>query len=1267
MLRFVTTADTEILATAAAVAQLPDDFPDVRCANPGTARTDDAAFVDEILDGGARVVLCRILGGRRGWVGGFDLLRERCRERGIALLALGGEAAPDAEMTGLSLAPAGAVAQAGEYLRHGDVDNVQQLLRFLADTFLLEGFGFEAPREVDDLGVYLPGTGDVPLERALRDHDPARPTVGICFYRSHRLTGNTAFVDALCGALDDAGANAIAVWSYTLRRDADGHVAALSLLDGRVDALITTMLATGGSGAADGAAAAGEGVGEQWQEWDAAALAALDVPVIQAVCATGSRATWTESDSGLSPLDAATQVAIPEFDGRILGGVISFKERDAGRSPVGIAVARYVPDAERCARVAGLAVRSARLRHLPACDRRVALLLTSFPTKHAKVGMAVGLDTPASALKLLDALHADGMHVERPYAHGDELMHALIASGGYDPEFLTDDQLAASSLRLPVSEYLDWYATLPASMRGAIEQRWGPAPGDRYLDGEDFVIAGLQLGNVLVAIQPPRGYGEDPVGIYHDPELPPTHHYLACYRWLRASWGADAIVHLGKHGTLEWLPGKMLALSSECAPDAALGDMPLIYPFVVNDPGEGVQAKRRAHAVIVDHLVPPMMRADSYDEIAELEAMLDEYARLEILDPPKLPALAARIWAGIEKANLQSDLGVSERPDDLGALVEHIDGYLCEVKDIQIKDGLHVLGQAPTGDQLRGLTAAMLRLGSGDVPGLRRAVGAAFGLDEAALVAAPGAPAPVPAVASSSRAKGSVAALVERFRGPSATAGDLVDRLEAAQMALLDALASAGWRASEVQQVCEEVLGTRDPGVERALRFAATEVVPRIRQTGDELDHIVAALHGRHVPAGPSGAPTRGRLDVLPTGRNFYSVDPRALPSELSFEVGCKLAGALLERHRADTGELPKMVGLVAWGTAAMRTQGDDVAEILALLGVKPTWHPESRRVTGIEVVALAELGRPRIDVTVRISGFFRDAFPHLVALLDDAVATVAALDEPDEDNFVAAHARADAERLAASLGAQPAWRRATTRIFGSKPGTYGAGLLQLLDARDWRDDADLAAVYEAWGGYAYGRGLDGAAAAEPMRDCYARIEVAVKNVDSREHDILDSDDYYQYHGGMIATVRALTGKDPAAYLGDSSDPSRVVARTLAEETRRVFRARVANPRWIASMIRHGYKGAAELSATVDYLFGYDATAGVAEDWMYEQVAAKYLLDEDVAAFMARSNPWAARAIAEKLLEAADRGLWAAPADGTLAGIRERFLALDGELEEAQA
>jgi len=1264
VLRFITTADTEILATAAAVRRLPEDFPEVRCANPQGTRDLDP-FLDHVLEG-ARVVVIRVLGGRRGWQGGVDRLAERCRAGGIALIALGGESRPDAEMTALSTVPSGAVAQAGEYLQAGDVDNIEQLLRFLADTLLMEGFGFAAPTSVEEMGVYRPGHGDVTLEEALAGRDPAAPVVGITFYRSHRLTGNTDFVDGLCAAIERAGGHPVAVWSYTLRRAHDhGRVAALELLDGHVDALVTTMLATGGSnrGDAAGDVEADDGGAEEQMAWDASALEALGVPVIQALCVTMSRERWEEGGEGLLPIDAATQVAIPEFDGRIIGGPISFKERELEDSPVGVAVPRYVADAERCDRLAGLVLRHARLRD-PGTRRKIAIVLTAFPTKHARIGMAVGLDTPASAIGLLHQLQADGIDVRDIPADGDALMHALIAAGGHDPEFLTDELLAAAPLRISTADYLDWYTTLEPKLTDSMVAQWGEAPGDRYLDtsataspGGDLIVAGLEFGDVVVLIQPPRGYGDDQVGIYHDPELAPAHHYMAAYRWIDHHWGADAIVHLGKHGTLEWTPGKMLALSASCAPDAALGSMPLVYPFVVNDPGEGAQAKRRAHAVVIDHLVPPMMRAESYDELADLEALMDEYARLEVLDPSKLPGLGAQIWTAIEAANLQEDLGISGKPGDAGELVEHLDGYLCEVKDVQIKDGLHVLGIVPEGPHLRGLVAAIGRHGSGNVPGLRRAVAAAFGLDEPALVAAPG------VKVDPSRSVD----LLARFPGTAYRGSDLLDRLEEAQHALLIELSEHDWDPALAVQLCRSVLGRDDAGVVSALRFAAGQIVPRLRQSTDEMTNVLGALRGRHIPAGPSGAPTRGRLDVLPTGRNFYSVDPRALPSELSYATGVKLAEAVLERHVADTGALPEMVGLVAWGTAAMRTQGDDAAEVLALLGVRPTWHESSRRVTGLEVVSLEELGRPRVDVTLRISGFFRDAFPHLIGLLDDAVTLVAGLDEPDEQNFVAKHARSDAAALAGELDEAEAWRRSTTRIFGSKPGTYGAGLSQLLETRDWRDDADLAAVYESWGGFAYGRGLHGIAAGPAMRRCFEQIEVAVKNVDSREHDHLDSDDYYQYHGGMVATIRRLSGREPAAYLGDSSDPELVKVRTLAEETRRIFRARVANPHWIGSMVRHGFKGAAELAATVDYLFGYDATTDVASDWMYEQVAAKYLLDADVAAFMDQANPWAARGIAEKLLEAAERGMWSEPSDEMLGEIRTRYLALEDQLEGATA
>jgi cobaltochelatase CobN len=481
-----------------------------------------------------------------------------------------------------------------------------------------------------------------------------------------------------------------------------------------------------------------------------------------------------------------------------------------------------------------------------------------------------------------------------------------------------------------------------------------------------------------------------------------------------------------------------------------------------------------------------------------------------------------------------------------------------------------------------------------------------------------------------------------------------VDRVEELATRLVSTMDERDWTGAE--QVCAEVLGRVEPAVVDVLTFAATEIVPRLARTTDEIDHVLHALDGGYVPAGPSGSPLRGLVNVLPTGRNFYSVDPKAVPSRLAWETGQAMADSLLARYRTDTGDWPRSVGLSIWGTSAMRTAGDDIAEVFALLGVRPVWDEASRRVSALEAVPPAELGRPRIDVTVRISGFFRDAFPHVVTLLDDAVRLVAALDEPDEENFVRAHVRAD-------LAGHGDERRATTRVFGSKPGSYGAGLLPLIDSHNWRDDADLAEVYAAWGGFAYGRGLDGAPAREDMAAAYRRIAVAAKNTDTREHDIADSDDYFQYHGGMIATVRALTGKAPAAYIGDNTRPDAVRTRSLTEETARVFRSRVVNPRWIAAMRRHGYKGAFELAATVDYLFGYDATTGVVGDWMYEQLAQSYLLDEENQTFLSEANPWALHGIAERLLEAAERKLWAEPDPDTLRAVQALYLRAEGDLE----
>ncbi|MDS1271019.1 cobaltochelatase subunit CobN [Lipingzhangella sp. LS1_29] len=1207
----LSTSDTDLLSARASQAPY-------RLGNPARLTEED---IPGLTDGVAAVVV-RLLGGRRAWPEGLDALLAT----GLPVLVLGGEQLPDAELMTLSTTPAGVAAEAHAYLAHGGPQNLAQLHAFLSDTLLLTGYGFQPPQETPSWG--------------LLDRTPGRtegPVVGVLYYRAHHVAGNTAFVHTLAEAVEKAGAQVLPIYCASLRGADDELLTKL----GEVDTLVVTVLAAGG---AAGAKPAEVGAGGDDEAWDIGALAELDVPVLQAMCLTSSRAEWADSDDGLSPLDAATQVAVPEFDGRVITVPFSFKERDDDGLP------HYVPDPERATRVAQLATRHAQLRHTPPQERRLAMVLSAYPTKHSRIGNAVGLDTPASAVALLRELRAQGYDVgpeSGPDAlpgitadpdgghDGDALIHALIAAGGQDQDWLTQDQLESNPVRIPAATYREWFAELPQDLRAEMERHWGPPPGDIFVDDThnpdgDIVLAALHAGNIVVLLQPPRGFGENPIAIYHDPDLPPTHHYLAAYRWLEREFGAHAVVHLGKHGNLEWLSGKNLGMSASCGPDAALGSLPLVYPFLVNDPGEGTQAKRRAHAVIVDHLVPPMARAESYGDIARLEQLLEEYDTVSTMDPAKVPAVRSQIWTLIQAAKLDHDLGLTERPHDaeFDDVLLQVDGWLCEVKDAQIRDGLHVLGQAPTGEARRNLVLSMLRArqlfgGRQAVPGLRQALGLSEAGDEQR----------------------------ERVDATEQQASDLVATME-----------EHGWDPDPqvAATVVRQVLGGDHPAAEdvaQVLAFAAAEVVPRLAGTSDEVTNVLRALEGRFVPSGPSGSPLRGLVNVLPTGRNFYSVDPKAIPSRLSWETGWAMAESLLERYRSDSGDWPASVGLSMWGTSAMRTAGDDVAEVLALLGVRPEWDEESRRVTGLTPIPVAELGRPRVDVTVRISGFFRDAFPHVVQLLDDAVRLVSELDEAPEDNYVAAHVRADVAEHGDA-------RRATTRIFGSKPGAYGAGLLQVMDNRNWRDDADLAEVYTAWGGYAYGRGLDGRAARGDMERSYARIAVAAKNTDTREHDIADSDDYYQYHGGMVATVRALTGTSPAAYIGDSTQPDAVRTRSLNQEMSRVFRARVVNPKWVESMRNHGYKGAFELAATVDYMFGYDATTGVVHDWMYQKLTETYVLDETNREFLEQANPWALHGMTERLLEAADRGLWAEPDPQTLEALRQTFLQVEGELED---
>lgn len=1213
----LSTSDTDLL-TAKTATDLDREVCYV-VANPVSLT---AAQLEELLATPELfAVIIRLLGGQRAWEEGIaQVLASQ-----LPTMLVSGELAVDAQLTELSTVPAGVVTQVHTYLAEGGPENLISCYKFCSDTLALTGLGFAAPQHMPLWGELAPN----PTTAAAVAQLPATaPKVAIVYYRAQHLAGNTAYIQALAQAVAAKGALPVPLFAASLRQAPSALLARL----GQMDAIITTVLAAGGSKPALASA------GGDDEAWDVAALAELNIPIIQGLALTTSREDWLANDDGLSPLDVATGVAVPEFDGRIIAVPFSFKEYDEH------GLVAYVPDPERCSRVAGIAVNLAKLRHLEPGDTRLVIMLSAYPTKHARIGNAVGLDTPQSVLALLHALSSAGYDLgdetqipgftgftSDPTAAGDELMHAIIDAGGYDPNWLTPEVIAANELRLDQADYLDFFHSLPQAMQEAMEEHWGPAPGTHYVDpaSGSIYLAGLRFGKVVVMIQPPRGFGDNPVGIYHDPDLPANHHYLGTYFWLREKFGAHAIVHMGKHGNMEWLPGKTVGMSQDCFTDAAIWDTPLIYPFLVNDPGEGTQAKRRAHAVLVDHMIPPMARAESYGDITRLEQLLDEHQNIAAMDPAKLPAIRSEIWTLLTAAKMDQDLGWDERPaeDVFDDMLMHIDGWLCEIKDVAIRGGLHVLGRPVTGAEQVDLVLAMLRArqlwsGATALPGLREALG----LDE----------------------------------GASTANRKEVDAAEATARALLQQLSEQNWEAAQIPSLMAAATlpaTANRTQVAAILQFACTEIVPRLNQTPREVTQVLRALRGEFIEAGPSGSPMRGLINVLPTGRNFYSVDPRALPSRLAWETGCALADSLIERYRADhDGAYPKSVGLSVWGTSAMRTSGDDIAEVFALLGVLPVWDEASRRVTSLEVIPLSELGRPRIDVTVRISGFFRDAFPHVVALLDDAVQLVAGLDEPVEQNFVRAHALADTPQRQ-RLGH-------VRRIFGSKPGTYGAGLLQLIDSGNWRTDQDLAAVYTSWGGYAYGRGLDGVEDQAGMQAAYRRISVAAKNIDSLEHDIADSDDYFQFHGGMVATVRALTGQDPDALIGDSTKAETVKTRSLHEESRRIFRARVVNPRWLQAMRKHGYKGAFEISATVDYLFGYDATTGLMDDWMYEQLTQSYVADPTMQEFFADANPWALKDISERLLEAAQRGLWEEPDPDSLELLQETFLRLEGDLEE---
>ncbi len=1096
---FLSFSDSDLNALARAYDAFPEPKPTLRIASLAALR--HPFSIDLYLEkvcAWAKLAVVRALGGADYWRYGVDELAALAGRSDLNLALLPGDRRRDARLDEASTLDPGAVLQIWRYFDEGGPENMAACLAFLASEI---GGAASAPPPVL---ISAFGCFDAACFKA--GPDAARAL--IVFYRSIYLANDLEPIEALARSLRDKGFAVTSVFVTSLKDEA-----ALSplraFLAGRCFDVV--LNATAFSARLD----AEEGT----------ALDALDAPIIQVVLAGASLEAWRASQRGLGPSDLAMHVALPEIDGRILSRAISFKAAGARDAQTEFAALAHGPLADRVDFAAELARRWANLRRKAPSNKRLACVLPDYPARGGRTGYAVGLDTPASAVAISESLRAAGYDVtcglDRPSLIG------ALAEGPPEPA-------------LTLAEYEAELASTPPEFRQTLFAAWGDPADDSDAIDRAFQFRFVRLGKLIVTVQPDRGDAPSRKGDYHNLNLPPRHAYVAFYFWLTRKEKIDAIIQLGAHGTLEWLPGKAVALSENCAPEVLLGPTPVIYPFIVNNPGEAAQAKRRISAVTIGHLTPPLIAAGAYGAALELEGLFDEFAEAQALDPRRARAIAALILEQGRDSGLLKECAADDKPPE-EALVA-LDAWLCDMKEMRIGDGLHVFGRSPDG-------AAGFALPSptGEGSGVR-----------------------VPRTT-----------IHASVTNPHPT--DLVCHLLPEGEGLGERVAASG---------AAESLG------------------------------LLRALGGRFVPPGPAGAPARGRLDVLPTGRNLYAIDPRAAPTRNAWEIGRRAAEEILKRYAQDHGEWPKRIVLDLWGSATMRTGGDDLAQAFALIGCRPTWDVASTRVRGFEVLLVAMLGRPRVDVTLRISGLFRDVFPGQIALFAAAVRAVAALEESAEDNPLAGLRD---ESLA--------------RIFGAAPGSYGVGLGARIARGEWTERAELAEAYFAATSHAYEGEGEGREAAAEFRTKVATAEAFVHAQDVPGQDALDADAFAEHEGGFAAAA-AETGANPVLYHLDSTVPGAPKIRTLGQEIARALRGRAANPRWLQGQMRHGHRGAAEIAQSLDNLYCFaaltDAVASAQFDLMFDAT----LGDDTVRAFLVNSNRRAACHMASLFEQATTRGFW---------------------------
>jgi len=1085
-------SDSDLSGVAAAWEKHRDTLPGLRLASLKRLRHPMSVdlYVDAVI-AKSRFVIIRSIGGLDYWRYGFERVAQACRARNIPFVALPGDDRPDARLTALSTVPPDAIDRFDRYFREGGPHNLTHALRF-AGSFLGRAEQHDAPQTLGPAIGFM-RDGDT---CAITDFAPTRPQRSaalLLFYRANLLAADTAPIEELLAALETQGLEPFAVAVTSLKDPA--AATEIAALMARIPPAVI-INATAFSARRDD---------------DTTVLDAARCPVLQVAFSGSTEEAWAQSVRGLSPTDLAMNVVLPELDGRLFTRAISFKAESALNPELEYARVLHRPATDRIRFVAKLAAAWASLGAKARAQRRIALMISDYPARGGRTGYACGLDTPESVRAIVSLLASAGYETRSAHWPAHEIIAHLTRKD------------APERLSVPLARYREWLAQEDESVGRDIDDAWGAPESDpAYAEGS-FHYPCLRAGNVLVLLQPDRGSRGDRKEGYHDTACPPRHAYAALYMALREMERIDALIHLGTHGTLEWLPGKALALSRACFPEALLGPVPVVYPFIVNNPGEAVQAKRRIAGVTIGHLTPPLSDAGLHGPMAELEGLIEEYADAEGVDRRRAGLLEREIVDRAWRSGLAADCGV-EKTDTPREAIAKLDAQLCDIKDLSIRDRLHIFGRDPGSEAHSDLTRATLKsLG-----------------DRAAVNA------------------GDVAALYGKC-------------------------------------------------------------------AAHERHALLEALDARFVAPGPAGAPTRGRVDVLPTGRNLTVIDPRSIPTRTAAAIGARAADEVIRRHLQDHGDYPRSIFLDLWASASLRTGGDDLAQALAYLGVRPTWDTGSNRVTGIEIIPAPKLDRPRIDVTLRISGLFRDIFPTQIALFDMAVHRVAALDEDEEWNPLAA-----LRRKGGNLA----------RIFGGAPGTYGAGTAEVVLDSAWSTRRELADAYLAAGAYAYGAADAAVRDGEAFAKRVASADVLVHPQDDRERDLLDGDGVADFVGGFAAAVDALGGEAPALYHLDTSQPEKPVARTVQEEITRIVRGRLSNPRWIAGMLNHGHRGCAELAQAVDALYAFAAAAEAVPGHLIDAVHDALIADAGVREAISAANPEALAAMTARLQDLLARGLW---------------------------